>query len=104
MPTSVPITFQRKQASIRSKLPDAFEVAVKEYTKLGADAEAKQMVDALKAHHPFDELAGIRKTLIGAWHLKLGSYTSNLIFHADGTVAHTTEKKTFKWVIDVEAG
>ena len=51
MPTSVPITFQRKQASIRSKLPDAFEVAVKEYTKLGADAEAKQMVDALKAHH-----------------------------------------------------
>ena len=52
----------------------------------------------------FDELAAIRKTLIGAWHLKLGSYTSNLIFHADGTVAHTTEKKTFKWVIDVEAG
>ena len=50
MPTSVPITFQRKQASIRSKLADAFEVAIKEYTKLGADAEAKQMVDALKAH------------------------------------------------------
>ena len=104
VPTSVPVTFQRRQASIRSKLADAYEVAVKEYTKLGADAEAKQMVDALKTHQQFDELAAIRKTLIGAWHLKLGSYTSNLIFHADGTVAYTTAKKTFKWVIDLDAG
>ncbi len=104
VPASVPVTFQRKQASIRSKLADAYEVAIKEYTKQGADAEAKQMVDALKAHQQFDELAAIRKMLIGTWNLKLGSYTANLIFHADGTVTHTTEKKTFKWVIDLEAG
>lgn len=104
VPASVPVPFQRKQATIRSKLADAYEVAIKEYTKQGADAEAKQMVDALKAHHQFDELAAIRKMLIGTWHLKLGSYTSNLIFHADGTVTHTTEKQTFKWVIDLEAG
>ncbi len=104
VPVSVPVAFQRKQATIRSKLADAYEVAIKEYTKQGADAEAKQMVDALKGHQQFYELAAIRKTLIGTWNLKLGSYTTNLIFHADGTVTHTTEKKTFKWVIDLEAG
>lgn len=104
VPANIPVSFQRKQSSIRSKLADAYEVAIKEYTKRGADAEAKQMVDALKAHQQFDELAAIRKLLIGTWNLKLGSYTSNLIFHADGTVTHTTEKKTFKWVIDLGAG
>lgn len=104
MPYSVPVPLHRKQTSIRSKMAEAYEVAIREYTKKGADAAAKEVVQQLKVLQRLEELAAIRRSLVGTWNLKLGGYTTNLIFYPDGTVNHTTEKKTLTWLIDLDAG
>ena len=103
VPPSAPEALHRKQAVLRSKLADAFEMAVKDYTKKGADSQAKAISDELLAFRAFDEVVAIKKMLVGTWTLRLSGYTTDLVFRPDGTLDNTTAKKTLQWKIDLTA-
>ena len=103
VPPSAPEALHRKQMVFRSKLADAFETAVKDYTKKGADSQAKGVTEELQAFRAFDEVVAIKKKLVGTWTLRLSGYTTDLIFHPNGTLENTTAKKTLQWKIDLPA-
>lgn len=103
VPPSAPEAFHRKQMVFRGKLADAFETAVKDYTKKGADSQAKGVTEELQAFRAFDEVVAIKKKLVGTWTLRLSGYTTDLIFHPNGTLENTTAKKTLQWKIDLPA-
>lgn len=103
LPSIVPASFERKLSAIRGEMEQAFKLAIKDYTKKRSDDDAKKVEEELKVFRDAAVLSATKQALLGTWKLQIGSYSSDLVFHANETVEITTERATSPWKIDLKA-
>lgn len=105
VPPALPTSYLKKQTAIRGEMEQAYTAAIKAFTKQRADKQAAQAEKELATFQFRSSLAATKKMLVGTWKLKAPSgYTSDLIFHANGTVDHSAAGMTLQWSVDTEAG
>ena len=90
---------------MRGDLEQAYKTAVRDYTRKGADGEAQKAEAEWKEFRNAPIIAATKRKLLGTWSLRVDNgYTSDLVFHEDGTVDHTMSGGTMPWKIDLDAG
>ncbi len=103
IPSKTPVALRRKRTIIRGKMEEAYETAIKGYTKSGNDVRRKELEEALKMFQLPEKIAAIKTELVGTWKLKSGDWSTDVIFLENGMAKGTTHQIVGKYVIDIEA-
>ena len=103
VPSNTPVAVRRKRTVIRGKMESAYETAIKGYTKSGNDSIRKQLESELKLFQLPDKIVAIKADLVGTWNMKVGDWSTDVIFNENGTAKGTTHQITGVYVIDLDA-
>lgn len=105
IPSFLPEVYLKKHVVMLQKMETTLEGAIKTYTKNRKDAEAESLTTELKVVRKVLKTIEIRPLIVGTWGIKMvnGTYTADMIFHADGSGYQTTEKLHATWSLDDDA-
>ncbi len=101
IPSKTPPALRRKRTVMRGKMEEAFETAIKGYTKSGNDVERKKIEEEFQRP---EIIAEIKKVLVGTWKAKIGNWNTSFVFNENGKVLLTTDKVTDGYTINPDKG
>ena len=102
LPLLTPAVQQRKLSELAKIMDKVYSDELKNLTREMKTGEAEAMEKEQRAFRQRNSIRTTRMTLIGAWKLQMGNYTSTYTFYPDGTMFHSTENFRGTWRVDLD--